>query len=57
MQGWTITLTVGWSAAADRKAGTWTEEEYTTSDGRVWGNVVWTPNDTFPYEAGSGKSG
>jgi len=57
MQGWTITLTVSWSAAADRQAGTWTEVRYTTSDGRTWGTVGTWPLVSFPYEVGSGKPG
>jgi hypothetical protein len=57
MQGWTITLTVSWSASADRQAGTWTEVRYTTSDGRTWGTVGTWPLVSFPYEVGSGKPG
>ncbi|HEX7495532.1 MAG TPA: hypothetical protein VF349_02750 [Candidatus Limnocylindrales bacterium] len=56
MQSWTITLTISWSAAADRRAGTWTEVRYTTSDGRTWGNGE-APTDNFPYEVGSGQPG
>ena len=48
MEGWTITLTVTWEAASDRKAGTWT---WTSRDGRTFGS------DEFPYEVGSGQPG
>jgi hypothetical protein len=57
MQSWTITLTVSWSAAADRQAGTWTEVRYTSSDGRTWGTVATWPLVSFPYEVGSGRPG
>jgi hypothetical protein len=48
MEGWTITLTVTWDAASDRKAGRWT---WTSQAGQTFGS------DEFPYEVPSGQPG
>jgi hypothetical protein len=47
MEGWTITLTVTWEAASDRKAGRWTSR----TGGQTFGS------DEFPYEVPSGQPG
>jgi hypothetical protein len=56
MEGWTVTLTVTWDAASDRKAGRWSSVDYVSSGGyggfgRAYGS------DVFPYEVGSGQPG
>lgn len=56
MEVWTITLTVSWEAASDRKAGRWTAVGYVSTGGyggfgRAYGS------DVFPYEVGSGQPG
>jgi hypothetical protein len=58
MQGWTITLTIAWDAAADRSAGAWSAVKYVTADGRTsLGDGPGSPAAfTFPYQVDAGGS-
>jgi hypothetical protein len=57
MEMWTVTITVTWTAAADRKAGSWTWTSYVNSKGQGGFGGDKTPNDQFPYEIPSGTPG
>jgi len=56
MEGWTITLTVTWDAASDRKAGRWSSVDYVSSGGYGGFGSAYG-SDVFPYEVGSGQPG
>jgi hypothetical protein len=56
MEGWTITLTVTWDAASDRKAGRWSSVDYVSSGGYGGFGGAYG-SDVFPYEVGSGQPG
>jgi hypothetical protein len=49
LEGWTLTLTVKWEAASDRKAGQWVSVLYAASDGHAWGGDN-AGEGEFPYE-------
>ena len=53
MEGWTITLTVAWQGASDRRAGLWTANFYLDQQG-----ATYIPGDSaeFPYEVPSSAS-
>jgi hypothetical protein len=56
MQGWTITLTVTWDAASDRKAGRWTWVLEVNAYGQGGGGST-IGSDVFPYQVPSGQPG
>jgi hypothetical protein len=56
MQGWTITLTVTWDAASDRKAGRWTWVFEVNAYGQGGGGLTFG-SDEFPYWVPSGQPG
>ena len=57
MEMWTVTITVTWTSAADRKPGTWTWTGYVNSKGQGGFGGDKTTNDQFPYEVPSGTPG
>jgi hypothetical protein len=56
MQDWTITLTVTWDAASDRKAGRWTWVLEVNAYGQGGGGLT-IGSDEFPYWVPSGQPG
>ena len=57
MEMWTVTITVTWTSAADRKPGTWTWAGYVNSKGQGSFGGDKTTNNEFPYEVPSGTPG
>jgi hypothetical protein len=57
MEMWTVTITVTWTAAADRSAGMWTWTGFVNNKGQGGFGGDKTTNDQFPYEVPSGTPG
>jgi hypothetical protein len=53
MEGWTVTLTVTWQGASDRRAGLWTANIYIDQQG---GTIIPGDSAEFPYEVPSSAS-